>query len=210
LRLPIILSYLFQAIGFGFASAVSPGTLQTLIINETLTHGWRRSLPIVFAPLISDIPVLALTLFILGQLPDSVLRIIQIAGGVFILYLAWGMFRELRAEIVTSNSDVSAPTAAGMLRKSVTLNLLNPMPYIFWGTIMGPIARQAWTESPIAAVAFMIGFYVTMIGMFALFVGIIHQARRLDDKFVRVLRGIAVVVMFALGMLVLKSGIFGA
>jgi threonine/homoserine/homoserine lactone efflux protein len=208
--LPIILSYLFQAIGFGFASAVSPGTLQTLIINETLTHGWRRSLPIVFAPLISDIPVLALTLFILGQLFDSVLRIIQIAGGVFILYLAWGMFRELRTEIVTSGTDISAPTAAGMLRKSVTLNLLNPMPYIFWGTIMGPIARQAWTESPIAAVAFMIGFYVTMIGMFALFVGIIHQARRLDDKLVRVLRGIAVVVMFALGMLVLKSGIFGA
>src|SRR5689334_21390087 len=175
----LMLDLLSRGIGFGFTAAVSPGAFQTLLITETLTKGWRRALPLIFAPLISDIPVIALTLFILGQLPPTALRVIQIGGGLFILYIAWGMFRRLRANVSLGPEQ----NAGGdVLRRAVILNAFNPSPYIFWGTINGPIVSQAWNESPVAAVAFVAAFYGIFISGLAVLVAVFHQARRLDER----------------------------
>jgi len=48
-----------------FAAAVQPGPFQTYLISSTLTRGWRRTLPVVLAPLLSDVPVIALVLLVL-------------------------------------------------------------------------------------------------------------------------------------------------
>src|SRR5512135_1176072 len=90
----LIISLLVEGCGLGFTAAVQPGPLQTYILTQTLRYGWRRALPTIFAPLFSDGPVIVLTLFVLVQLPASILSLIQVAGGVFILYLAWSTFKE--------------------------------------------------------------------------------------------------------------------
>ncbi len=204
----LILDLLSRGIGFGFTAAVSPGPFQTLVITETLSHGWRRALPIIFAPLISDIPSIAITLFILGQLPPSVLRILQIVGGLFTLYLAWGMFQRLR----TGASLGPAQNASGQdkLKQGVILNMFNPVPYIFWGTINGPIVSQAWGESPVAAIAFVVAFYGIFIGGMAMLVAVFHQARRLDERVIRILLSISLIVMVYLGLRILHAGLWGS
>jgi threonine/homoserine/homoserine lactone efflux protein len=51
-----MLSYLTPGITYAFAAAVQPGPFQAYLISLTLVTGWRRTLPAVFAPLLSDIP----------------------------------------------------------------------------------------------------------------------------------------------------------
>ena len=86
---PTFLSYFLQGAALGFAAAITPGPFQTYLISESLSGGWRRGAPVAFAPLLSDLPIILLSLFLLNQLPESFLRVISTAGGAFALYLAW-------------------------------------------------------------------------------------------------------------------------
>jgi threonine/homoserine/homoserine lactone efflux protein len=205
----LVLSLLAQGLGLGFTAAVQPGPLQAYILSETLAHGWRRGLPIVFAPLLADGPVIAVTLFILVQVPDSVLRLIQIAGGLFIIYLAWSMFRQLRQGVVIGPAQQTNTGRRSALLRGVMLNLFNPGVYIFWGTISGPIVIKAWQQSPVAAVAFMVGFYSVIVGTMAVLVAVFQQARRLDERVVRLILSASLVILVVLGGLLLKSGVIG-
>ena len=66
-----MLAYLLQGLGYGFAAAVQPGPFQTYVMSQALERGWRRALPAALAPLISDGPIIALTLLVLTRLPPS-------------------------------------------------------------------------------------------------------------------------------------------
>ena len=134
--------YLLQGLTLGFSAGVSPGPLQAYFLSQTLKMGWKRTLPAAFAPLISDGPIILLVLWVLTQTPPWLLRGLQIAGGGFILYLAWGAFQTFRRPL-TSTPD-PAQSAAKMgngqtLRQATVMNLLNPNPYMFWSTTLGPI-----------------------------------------------------------------------
>ena len=54
--------YMILGITFAFAAAVQPGPLQTYIVSQTLTKGWKRTLPAMFAPVLSDGPIIILVL----------------------------------------------------------------------------------------------------------------------------------------------------
>jgi threonine/homoserine/homoserine lactone efflux protein len=57
-----MLGYLTIGVTYAFAAAVQPGPFQAYLISLTLVNGWRRTLPAVLAPLLSDFP---------HRLPDS-------------------------------------------------------------------------------------------------------------------------------------------
>ena len=78
-------TYLIQGIGYGFAAAAQPGPFQAYLISQTLSNGWRRTLPAALAPLISDGPIIVLTLVVLSHVPVWFQRFLYIAGGLFIL-----------------------------------------------------------------------------------------------------------------------------
>ncbi|MDP3683462.1 MAG: hypothetical protein Q8S01_05965 [Ignavibacteria bacterium] len=44
-------------------------------------NGWRETLPLAFAPLMSDAPIIV-ALIILVNLPNQLLQIMQLAGGL--------------------------------------------------------------------------------------------------------------------------------
>src|SRR5512134_1929334 len=85
--------YILQGIGYGLVAAAQPGPFQTYLISQTLTKGWKRTLPAALAPLVSDGPIIALCLFILSRIPTWFERFLSIAGGLFVLYLAYGAYR---------------------------------------------------------------------------------------------------------------------
>ena len=86
-------SYLIFGITYAFAAAVQPGPFQTYIISQTLEKGWRATLPAVFAPVISDIPVLIVVLFLLSTMPDNFIVILRTGGGLFLIFLAFKAFK---------------------------------------------------------------------------------------------------------------------
>ena len=57
-----MLDYLTVGIGFAFAAAVQPGPFLAYAISQSLTNGWKRTLPIAFAPIMSDVPIICLVL----------------------------------------------------------------------------------------------------------------------------------------------------
>ena len=71
--LPIERPSLEEAVAF--AAAIQPGPLQAFLLARVAAAGWKRTLPAVLAPLLSDIPIATLAVLGLYQLAVSVPRL---------------------------------------------------------------------------------------------------------------------------------------
>jgi len=202
-----ILSYFAQGAALGFTAGVSPGPLQTYLISQALVGGWRRAAPVVFAPLITDIPIILVSLFILDHLPPYVLHIVSLAGGVFVIYLAWAVWKTWRSgEIMDGNEEYSA---SKNLSRGVLTNFLNPSPYLFWGLVNGPLLLSALNKSILAGVSFLLGFYGILITTMLVLAGLFGQAKRLGANTVRVLLLVSAIILVIFGGILIYRGIMG-
>jgi threonine/homoserine/homoserine lactone efflux protein len=204
---PSILTYFLQGAALGFAAAITPGSFQTYLISESLSGGWRRGAPVAFAPLLSDLPIILLSLFLLNQLPESFLRIISIAGGAFALYLAWRLWNSWRkgADLPEEGTNSSQ----GSLQRGVIANFLTPGPYLFWALVSGPILLAALRQSIAFGAAFLIGFYGVMILSLLGIALVFSQARRLGPRVVHILLLLSIIILVIFAALLLMQGIFG-
>jgi threonine/homoserine/homoserine lactone efflux protein len=196
----------FQGVSLGIAAGATPGPLQTYLISETLSGGWRRSLPLIFVPVLSDTPIVILTTFILGQMPATMLKLINITGGLFVLYLAWGLWHQWHND--RRNTDRSESEQRNFW-KAVATNLLNPNPYIFWTFVSGPILVNAIEQSWWHALLFLLGFYGVFMGTMIALVLLFHQTRRLGPKVVRIIQIISIVILVIFGGILIKEGLIG-
>ena len=199
-----MLIFLIQGITFGFAAAVQPGPLQTYLMSQALHHGWRRTLPAAFAPLISDVPIVLLALVVLNTLPLWGERMLQTAGGIFLLYLAFGTYKSWR-EFATTGAAANQPINTSLL-KAVFVNLLNPNPYLGWMLVMGPLLMKGWREAPLDGIALVVGFYGTIILGCAAIVVLFSSARVLGPKLNRALIGLSAIGLGSLGLYQLWQG----
>lgn len=198
--------YILQGFGYGLTAASQPGPFQTYLISQTLTRGWKRTLPAALAPLISDGPIILLCLLVLTQAPAWLQRGLYIAGGLFILYLAYGAYRSWKSFDPTIPS-VDKGTEQSVL-KAAMMNALNPNPYIFWTLVTGPILLKGWRESPSLGMSFLAGFYVTIVAGLAAIVLIFGLAQRLGTRFNRMMLAISAVALFCFGVYQLWLGAF--
>ena len=202
-----MIAYLTQGLILGGTAAAQPGPLQAFLLSQTLKNGWRRTIWAAFAPLISDGPILLLVLLALTRLPDWLLILLRIGGGLFLLYLAWGAYRAFRLVQSARLNQSEERTAHQGILKAALMNFLSPNPYIFWGTIAGPILITAWRETAVNGLAFILGFYGSLIGGFMAFVLLFATARRLDARLNRILSGISAVALFLFGLYQLYLGV---
>jgi threonine/homoserine/homoserine lactone efflux protein len=223
---PISLMALFlQGVGFGLTAAVSPGPFQSFLITQTLSGGWKRGAPAAFAPLISDPPIIIAILLLLSQLPPNFIQVISLAGGLFVLYLAWGLWRKTslpaQSSARTPDGDIAGPgtpemgsgaekrpaNAPSSLLRGVLMNLLSPGPYTFWSLVLGPILLNALRQSPAHGAAFLVGFYSTLVGGMLGIVALFHQARRLGPRLVYALTRLSIAILVLFGILLVGRGL---
>jgi threonine/homoserine/homoserine lactone efflux protein len=187
-----------------FAAAVQPGPFLTYIISQTLEKGWRRTLPVALAPILSDGPVILLVLLVLTRVPEGFQGALRCAGGVFILYLA---VQALGAWRHSGSGGIDTGEAApGGVWSAVFVNLLNPNPYLAWSLVMGPLLTAAWREAPARGLAFLGSFYGTLVLTLAVFIVLFGQARDLGPRVTRALVGVSALALAALGCYQLWSG----
>jgi len=129
-----MINYHIFGLTYSFACVVQPEPFQALLFSQSIKNGWRKTIPLVFAPIMSDIPVIILVLLILTNMPHAVLQILQIAGGLFLLYLAYNAFKAWRTFTPNVEED-NAPQFT--VFKAVLVNLLNPNPYLAWSLVLG-------------------------------------------------------------------------
>lgn len=206
-----MLALLSQGAGLGFGAGTAFGALHNLLLNITLTRGWRYGLLIVITPLLTDAPIILLMLFLLEQMPPEVERLLPLVGGVFLLYLAWGSWQQFRnPPDFTATPPTDSRLTLMTLLKGMTVNLLNPAPYIFWGAVGGTLLREGFAQSAGHGIAFLLGFYGTFLSLMVAFVFVFDRLRHVDARFTRALSLVSVVVMTLLAISFIWQGLSGA
>ncbi|MBL8055077.1 MAG: LysE family transporter [Anaerolineales bacterium] len=199
--------YFLQGLTLGFSASVSPGPFLAYLLTQSLRLGARRALPLALVPLLSDGPIVSLVVIVLAQAPAALLRGLQIAGGFFLLYLAWGAWRLARTAPALA---VRGEGAQLNLIQGTLMNLLNPNPWLFWSVVGGPLLLEAWRAAPWLPAAFLGGFYLTLIAGTAGFIVLFAAAQRLDPRLVRGLNFISAGALLIFGLIQLYRGVFAA
>jgi threonine/homoserine/homoserine lactone efflux protein len=152
--------YLVMGSLLGLSAGMAPGPLLALVVSETLAHDIRAGIRVALAPLVSDLPIVLLTLFLLSKLSgfQSVLGGISLVGGGVIFYMG---VQGIRTSGVALDMDDKAPRSLG---KGVMVNLLSPHPYLFWITVGAPTMGRALEVNIGAAIFFVASFYLLLVG----------------------------------------------
>ena len=190
---------------YAFAAGVQPGPFLTYLISQTLTNGWPRTVPGAFAPLLSDIPIIALVLLILSRMPAWLVQLLQLAGGVFLLYLAFGAYKTWRT--FNTKKPVGNNTIHQTVLKAALVNLLNPAPYIGWSLVMGPLLLKGWREAPANGIALLAGFYSILILVTLVIMLLFSVARKTGPRINRSLVGLSAIALSIFGLYVIWLGI---
>lgn len=187
-----------MAVTIGFSAGITPGPLQAVFLSYAIKGGWKKALPAAFAPLVTDVPVILLVFLILNNLPGLFLRLLQIGGALFLLYLAWDSWQSFRNfQVVEEAQDTNS---MGTLLNAAAMNILGPGPWLFWSLINGPNLIQVWNIDPAWGIAYLFCFYgvfiLSNIGLILLF----STMRQLGERVRRRLLLVSALVLAGFGI----------
>ena len=150
------IEYFIIGATLGLVAGITPGPLLTLVITETMKYNRKEGIKIALAPLLSDLPIVILSLFILTKMSnyDNILGVISILGAIFLLYMAYDTIKIKPSELASSRSIKHS------FRKGVITNILSPHVYVFWILVGAPITLKAYKIDLISAILFVLGFYL--------------------------------------------------
>ena len=160
---------------------------------------------VALAPLVSDAPLIIIILLLLKKVPLLFVHLISIAGGIFVIYLAWQLFTKWRKDTVIINDAQSKLHTS--LGQAVLINYLSPGPYLFWTLVNGPILLQALQVSIYHGIAFLLSFYALFIGAMLVLAVVFSQAKRLGDKVVRILTLVSAILLGIFGLILVYQGL---
>ena len=198
------ISFIIPGIIFGLSSGLTPGPLLTLVLSETLKHGIKEGVKISIAPLISDLPIVLVTITILSYLSDiqPALGVISMLGGLFLMYLA---FEGISFRSTDINSVDVAPQS---VKKGVITNFLNPSPYLFWFSIGAPTVVKAMDFGLASALLFIACFYVSLVGSKVMLTCVTARSRHfLNSEYYLYTIRLLGIVMLVFALLFIKNGI---
>lgn len=165
----------YLAIGtlLGLSAGMAPGPLLALVISETLQHGVKSGIKVALAPIITDFPIILLTIWGLKRLThiDELLGFIALLGGGFILKMGIDCLRQQAPDLKP------APTQSHSLAKGILANFLNPQPYLFWLTVGAALIFEAALVGKTAVTAFIGSFYLFLVGSKIILALIVGQSR---------------------------------
>lgn len=156
-----MLEYLGIGAVLGLAAGFAPGPLLALVLAQAIRYGTREGAKVAAAPLITDIPIVLLATALVAAAAEaagSLLGAISLAGAVFVAYLG---VESIRTTGVEAGRPDEAPRS---WTRGAAVNALSPHPYLFWITVGAPTLLLAWGQGPLAAAAFLVGFYACLVG----------------------------------------------
>ena len=155
-----MITALVSGVLLGLSCGLAPGPLLALVLAHSLRHGAREGCKIALTPLVTDAPIIVVALMLAAKLAklQPLLGMVSIAGGAFVLYLAWDSLRPVRA---AADPLVERPRS---WLKGILTNLLSPHPWVFWLTVGATILAKAIAQGWLAAAAFLFGFYALLVG----------------------------------------------
>jgi threonine/homoserine/homoserine lactone efflux protein len=181
-----------------------PGTGVVYTITTGLTLKWRASLAAALGCTLGIVPhILAsiLGLSALLNMSAQVFSILKLAGALYLLYLAWNMWREAGTLDIKQKSTETS--VAKIIAKAIAINLLNPKLTIFFFAFL-PLFISKNSASPtvemilLSAVFMGITFIVFALygilasGVSAYLMNSSRAVKRIQQAFAVILAGFAV------------------
>ena len=156
----------------GLVAGITPGPLLTLVITETLKYNRKEGMKIALAPLLSDLPIVTLSLLILAKMSnyDNILGIISFLGSGFLIYMS---YETIKIKIKPSQLNVES-TKTHSFRKGILANILSPHVYLFWILVGAPITLKAFKINILSSALFILGFYI-FITSSKMFIAVISE-----------------------------------
>ncbi|NPE30530.1 LysE family transporter [Methanococcoides sp. SA1] len=152
--------FLLMGTFLGFAAGISPGPLMAMVISETLQHGSKEGVKVAISPLITDLLIVSSMVFILLRFEsqDPAIALISLSGAVYLIHLGISSFKVKNIDLDLSNEKKDS------FKKGILANFLSPHPYLFWIAIGAPILIRALAVDILAAILFVFGFYLLLVG----------------------------------------------
>lgn len=152
--------FLFLGVVLGLSAGLSPGPLQTLVMAETLRFGVRAGIKVALSPVITDLPIIFLTLYIFRNVIGlaDMLGLISMLGGLLVLMMGIDGLRSSPFNVGLGQAPSNS------LAKGTLANLLNPHPYLFWIGVGAPLMTRAWDLGALILITFLLSFYLMLVG----------------------------------------------
>jgi threonine/homoserine/homoserine lactone efflux protein len=194
-------------LGVGIALAGAPGPVQAILLSEALRGGVSRGL-LALAGSAGTFAVLlvATALGLSIATPDpAVLRILKLAGGAFLIWLAVDGFRSASADVsgATSATELN-PTARGSM--AIVLNVGT---WLFIAAVASPLIataaqRGGLSDALLVALAMLVG---AASGDFAFVLLAGAGLRRMPPEVTRNIRRGLAVVLATLGVVLIAGAV---
>ncbi|NJN98459.1 MAG: LysE family translocator [Anaerolineales bacterium] len=181
-----------------------PGTGAVYTITTGLTLKWRASLAAAVGCTLGIVPhILAsiLGLSALLNMSAQVFSVLKLAGTVYLLYLAWNMWREAGSlEISAKNTETRAIPIA---LKAIAINLLNPKLTLFFFAFL-PLFISKNSSAPTWEMIILSAIFMAMTFIIFALYGILASGvrvyllnstktvKRIHQAFALILAGFAV------------------
>ena len=198
------LPFLISGILFGLVAGISPGPLLTLVISETIKHNKKEGIIVASAPILTDIPIVLLSVFVLAKLSsfNLVLGTISISGALFIVYLAY-------ESITTKGIELNLQKVkAQSLRKGIITNFLNPHPYLFWIAVGAPTILKGYRVNVLSVLFFIVGFYLFLVGSKIMVALIVDKSKAFlkSNTYVYIIRTLGFILLI-FSVIFIKDGL---
>ena len=103
--------FLISGVLFGLVAGIFPGPLLTLVISETVKHNRKEGMIVACAPILTDLPIVLLSIFVLSKLSsfNHILGVISFLGALFIAYLGYESITLKGIELKSTESKSTIP-----------------------------------------------------------------------------------------------------
>lgn len=198
-----MLTYFAFGLSMGLSAGISPGPLLALVITASLRSGLPGGVRVALAPVVTDVPIIALAVLLAGYLPPEVLRWVGTVGAAVVLWMGIEALRAARhAELPQVAREQADPRRE--LWRGVLVNALNPHPYLFWATVGAPTLVNSWRGSPWYTLAFVLAFYILLLGSKIVIAWLVsRQAGGLSVVWYRRVLAVCGVLLFGMAVLLL-------
>lgn len=174
-----------------------------LLLLQTIRYGPREGCKVACVPLLSDLPVILVTLafaaFVARTKPA--LGILSLLGGAFMLYLAISSFRPVRLEMGNAEPPKS-------LLKGTMVNMLNPNPWLFWVSAGASNLAQAIKVGWLALAVFLGTFFFALVGSNLLIAIMAGRSREfLHGRVYRLVMAVIGLMLAAFAFVCIRQGI---
>ncbi len=197
-------AYLILGISMGLTAGLSPGPLLMLLISETLKQNRKAGILIACVPLITDLPIVLISLFIFDVISDYhfILGIISILGA---MYLGYQAYENFRLRNITHGIDELKQKS---LKKGIITNFLNPNPYLFWMTIGAPTVIKGYRTGIFLSLCFVIAFYLFLVGSKIIIALLVDRSKALlKSSLYMILVRVLGLILLGFSLLFIKEGL---